>query len=347
MNPPQSSRRSFLKTTALAPLIGLSPGDAAPPAVLKPRRLRPGDTVGLCCPAAPAYSPESVQITRESMQALGLKTILSPHFYDRYGYLAGRDAERVADLHTLFADPAVCMGMTMHGGYGCARLLPLLDYDLIRRNPKILIGYSDITALLNGIYARTGLVTMHGPEGAATWNPFTVDHLRPLLMQGEAPTLQNPMLITNTLAQTADRISTLRPGRARGRLIGGNLTVLCHLLGSPYVPDPTGAILFLEDTHEDIYSIDRMLTHLKLAGVLSKLNGIVFGKFTDSRANTGGYGSLTLDDVFADLIGPLGIPAFAGSMIGHIADKFTVPLGLEAEIDAGTGTIRLLESAVI
>jgi muramoyltetrapeptide carboxypeptidase len=350
MTNPQSSRRSFLRTAALAPLLATQPalaGLPGSPAVVRPGRLRPGDVVGLCCPAAPAYHRETVQITIESMQALGLSVKLSPHFYDRYGYLAGRDAERAADLHALFADPTVSAIMAMHGGYGCARLLPLLDYDLIRQNPKILIGYSDITALLNGIHAQTGLVTMHGPEGAATWNAFTVDHLRQLLMLAETPTLQNPALITNGLTQTVDRITTIRPGRARGQLMGGNLTVLCHLVGSPYVPDPTGRILFLEDTHEDIYSIDRMLTHLRLAGILGKAAGIVFGKFTDSRANTGGYGSLTLDDVFSDIIAPLGMPAFAGSMIGHITDKFTVPLGINAEIDAAAGTIKLLEPGVL
>ncbi len=361
-----TSRRSFLKTTTLAPLMGsallpamalsvtpssatatsTAPAPGTTLAPLKPPRLKPGDTIGLCCPAAPAYSREQVQITQESLAALGFKTKLSAHFYDRYGYLGGRDADRAADLNAHFADPAVNAIMAMHGGWGCARLLPLLDYDLIRRNPKILLGYSDITALLLGINAKTGLVTMHGPEGAATWNEFTVDWLRRVTMAGEAVTFTNPTDKGKLLAQTDDRVSTLRPGTARGRLLGGNLTVLCHIVGSPYLPDFQNAILFVEDTHEDVYSMDRMLTHLSLAGVLGKISGFVFGKCTRCDAGSGGYGSLTLEDVFADHITPLGIPAFTGAMIGHIKDKFTVPLGIEAEINAATGSIRLLEGAV-
>lgn len=339
-----TSRRSILKAAALAPFVSLS---QTPPAALKPARLKPGDTVGLVCPAAPAYSRETVQVTIESLAALGLKTKLAPHFYDRYGYLAGRDADRAADLNAMFADPSVRMIMAMHGGWGCARLLPLLDYDLIRRNSKLLIGYSDITALLLGIHAQTGLTTMHGPEGAATWNAYTVDWFRRVLMAGEAVQFQNPIPKDDTLAQTKDRITTLRPGTARGQLVGGNLTVLCHLIGSPYVPDWRGKILFVEDVHEDVYSVDRMLVHLKLAGVLGQVAGFVFGKCTKCDAGSGGYGSLTLEEVLTEHIGSLTIPAYAGAMIGHIADKFTVPIGINAEMNADLGTIQLLESAVL
>lgn len=337
------SRRSLLKTAVLAPFIPLS---QTPPSPVKPVRLRPGDTVGLVCPAAPAYSRETVQVTIESLAALGLKVKLSPHFYDRYGYLAGRDADRAADLNGFFADPSVNMIMAMHGGWGCARLLPLLDYDLIRRNPKLLIGYSDITALLLSIHTKTGLTTIHGPEGAATWNAYTVDWFRRVLMDGEAVTFQNPAQKENTLAQTKERITTLRPGTARGQLVGGNLTVLCHLIGSAYLPDWRGKILFVEDTHEDVYSMDRMLTHLKLAGILGQVAGFVFGKCTKCEAGSGSYGSLTLEEVLTEHIGSLNVPAYAGAMIGHISDKFTVPIGINAEINADLGTIRLLESAV-
>ncbi|MBO0929830.1 S66 peptidase family protein [Fibrella aquatilis] len=340
------SRRNLLKTALLAPVVPHLGANLTPP-LLKPPRLKPGDTVGLFCPAAPAYSRETVQVTLESLQALGLKTKLAPHFYDRYGYLAGRDEDRAADLNALFADSSVQAVMAMHGGWGCARLLPLLDYEQIGRTPKIIIGYSDITALLLAINAKTGLVTMHGPEGAATWNSFTVNWLKRILMDGEAVTLQNPTTKGDTLTQTTDRITTLRPGTTRGRLVGGNLTVLSHLVGTPYLPDFKEAILFLEDVHEDVYRMDRMLAQLKLAGILSQLAGFVFGKCTRCEPDSGGgYGSLTLEEILDTYIKPLNIPAFSGAMIGHITDKFTVPVGLGAEIDAGRGTIRLLESAV-
>ncbi len=337
------SRRSALKTAALAPFI---PVITAPAVPVKPPRLRAGDTVGLVCPAAPAYSREQVQITIESLASMGLKTKLSPHFYDRYGYLGGTDANRAADVNALFADPDVQLVMAMHGGWGCARILPLLNYDVIRQNPKLLVGYSDITALLLGIHAKTGLVTMHGPEGAATWNTFTTERFRRLLMEGEALTYENPTDKGNTLAQTDDRIFTIRPGLARGQLAGGNLTVLTHLIGSAYLPDWRGKILFIEDVHEAIYSIDRMLTHLKLAGILDQVAGVVFGKCTKCHPSSDSYGSLTLEDVLTEHLGSLSVPVYAGAMIGHIANKFTIPIGINAEIDADKGTIRLLEPAV-
>lgn len=338
------TRRSILKTAAFAPFLSATTPLATP---VKPARLKPGDTVGLVCPAAPAYSREQVQVTIESLAAMGLKAQLSPHFYDRYGYLAGRDADRAADLNAMFADPGVQMVMAMHGGWGCARLLSLLNYDLIRRNPKLLIGYSDITALLLAIHARTGLVTMHGPEGAATWNRYTVERFQRVLMEGEAVTYQNPIDKGDTLTQTDDRIWTIRSGTAQGPLVGGNLTVLCHLLGSAYLPDWRGKILFIEDVSEDVYSVDRMLTHLKLAGILGQIVGFVFGKCTRCDPGSGGYGSLTLEDVLTEHIAPLNIPAYAGAMIGHIADKFTVPIGINAGMDAEKGTLQLLESAVV
>ena len=346
------SRRRFLQNAAA---LGVSLGGSKvldPPvggvllAVVKPARLKIGDTIGLVCPAAPAYSQETVQITVESLQQMGFKVKQSAHFYDRYGYLAGRDEARAADLNAMFADRSVRAIMAMHGGWGCARIVPLLDYNLIRKNPKILVGYSDITALLLSIYAQTGIVTMHGPEGAATWNAFTVNHFKRLLMDAEAVFMTNPTDKNDNLTQTTDRITTWRGGVARGQLVGGNLTVLSHLVGSKYMPDTKGKILFLEDVDEEVYSMDRMLTHLKLAGILDGLAGFVFGKCT--KCNTGeSYGSLTLEDVFRDIIVPLQIPAFSGAMIGHISHKFTVPLGIEAEINANVGTIKLLESAVV
>jgi muramoyltetrapeptide carboxypeptidase len=339
------SRRSFLRTTSLAPLVSLT--ISQPPATLiKPAKLRPGDTIGLFCPAAPAYSQETVKIAQESLEALGFQTKLGPHIYDRYGYLAGRDADRASDIHAFFNDRSVKAVMAIHGGWGCARLLPLLDYDLIQRNPKILIGYSDVTALLLAIYAKTGLVTMHGPVGSATFNAYTVDWFKRVLMEGETVTMRNPTDKGDNLTQTQNRITTIKPGLARGRLAGGNLTVLSHLVGSPYLPDWKNTILFLEDTHEDIYRMDRMFTQLKLVGILNQIAGFVFGKCSDCGPGNGSYGSLTLDDVLTEHIIPLDKPAFSGAMIGHISNKFTVPLGIDTEIDATAGTIRLLESAV-
>lgn len=342
-------RRHFLNTTLLASLglanMNFSFSDTKTK-VLKPAALKKGDTIGLVCPAYSAFVKEDVQVTIESLEVLGFKVKKGEHIFDRYGYLAGSDEDRAADINKMFADKSINGIMAMHGGWGCARILPLLDYKTIQQNPKVFIGYSDITALLVGIYAKTGLVTFHGPVGSSTWNKFSVDNFRNMLMEGSVVQMMNPTNKGDNLVQTEDRIYTINGGKATGRLIGGNLTVLSHILGSPYVPDFKDSILFLEDVGEDLYRIDRMITQLKLAGILSQLSGFVFGKCTDCPPSKGGYGSLTMEDIFEDHIKPLKIPSFSGAMIGHIKDKFTVPVGLEAIIDAGSGSITLSEAAV-
>lgn len=321
-------------------------GLAGAPDIRKPPRLRPGATIGLVNPAGATYVRSDLDVVTESLEALGLRWKAGAHVTDRYGYLAGTDTARAADVNAMFADPEVDAVMAVRGGWGCNRILPLIDYDAVARNPKILIGYSDITSLLIACYAKTGLVTFHGPVGTSTWNRYSVGWFQRVLMEGAAETMQNPRSTGDNLAQTRDRIHTITPGTARGRLVGGNLSVLTAMLGSSFVPPWERVILFLEDDGEHIYRVDRMLTHLRLAGVLDRITGFVFGKCTNCDAGSG-YGSLTLEDVFADCVAPHGMPAFAGAMIGHIENKFTVPLGIEVEIDAGAGTIRMLESAVV
>lgn len=348
------TRREALASLSLAaasiPLIGFAPAfplAEKPPKVLYPGRIQPGDTVGLICPAGAAFSKETVQVTVESLEALGLNVKLGKHVFDRFGYLAGTDQARAEDVNTMFADKSVHAILAIHGGWGCARLLPLLDYKTIKNNPKPLIGYSDITALLVAIYAKTGLVTFHGPVGAATWNKFSVDSFKQVLFNAVAVTYQNPKELGDNLALTKDRVTTITPGTARGKLVGGNLTVLTAIIGSDYVPAWKDTILFLEDTNEQVYRVDRMFTQLKLAGVLDQVKGVVFGKCSDCNPGNGGYGSLTLEEVLEQHLQPLKIPAYSGAMIGHISHKFTVPVGVDAEIDATAGTIRLLTSAVV
>lgn len=316
--------------------------------IIKPPRLQEGATIGLVSPGGVIARASDVTEVRETLKRFGLRSVVGAHALDRRGYLAGTDADRAADLNRMFEDPRVDAILTLRGGWGCNRILPLLDYELIRQQPKILMGYSDITSLLIALYAQSGLVTFHGPVGISTWNDFSVDYVRRILFDGESVRLRNPRPIGPPSVRARDRIHTIRAGKARGRLVGGNLSVLVSMLGSPYVPDFEDHILFLEDVREDIYRVDRMLTQLSLAGVLQKLSGIVFGKCT--RCEDGDEDpdqTLSLQQVLEDHFSPLGIPCWYGAMIGHIEDKFTVPLGVEAEIDAGTGTIRLLEPAVL
>jgi muramoyltetrapeptide carboxypeptidase len=302
---------------------------------------------GLIAPASANFLSADIEIAQEVARALGLEPRLGTHVRDRHGYLAGRDEDRAADLNRCFADPQVRAVLAIRGGWGCARTLPHLDWDAIARNPKVLAGYSDITALHCGIHARTGLVTFHAPNALGAWPPFSVEQFRRVAFDGEAVAMANPPgTAEERLVQRGHRTRTITPGTARGRLVGGNLTVLTALLGSPYVPSLDGAILFLEDVREDIYRVDRMLTQLALAGSLKRLRGFAFG--TCDQCGPGeGYGSLTLEEVLDEHVRPLGVPAYEGAMIGHQERQFTVPVGVEAEIDAAAGTITMLEPAVV
>ncbi len=343
-----TSRRSFIKQLGLATALTQLPYSslAGPtPSVIKPPHLKPGDTVGLINPAGVTFNPDDISFVKETLEALGLKAKVGKHALDRYGYLAGTDTARADDVNGMFRDKEVNAILCIRGGWGCNRILPLLDYDLIAKNPKALIGYSDITSLLLAIHARTGLITFHGPVGTSTWNAFSLEYFKKILFGGEKVTMQNPNTTGDNLAQAKDRVETVTPGKAKGKLLGGNLTVLTTMIGSEYLPAWKNGILFVEDDNEQVYRVDRMLTQLKLAGVLKQLSGFVFGKCTKCDAGEG-YGSLTMEEVLNDHIKPLGIPAWYGAMIGHIENKFTVPVGCEAEIDADAGTIRMLESAV-
>ena len=322
-------------------------GSAAQSAPILPGRLAPGDTVGIVAPASATFQSVDIAIARESLEALGLTVRIGRHVLSRHGYLAGADADRAADINAFFADDSVRAVVPIRGGWGSSRVLPHLDYDLIRRNPKVVVGFSDITALHMAIHAKTGLVTFHGPNGMGRWDEWSLDYFKRVLFAGEAVTMANPTKLSdrNALAQTEHRVQTITPGTARGRLLGGNLTVLTAILGSPYVPSFDSAILFLEDVGEDLYRVDRMFTQLKLAGVLERIRGFVFGTCAECEPGEG-FASLTLEEILGDHITPLGIPAWFGAMIGHQMPQWTVPVGAEAEIDAAKGTIRLLAPAV-
>jgi muramoyltetrapeptide carboxypeptidase len=325
------------------PLVVASRGN--PASTLKPPRLKTGDTVGLINPAGATFHPDDVTIAHEVLTALGLKMKTGKHLLDRHGYLAGTDKHRADDINGMFANPDVKAILTLRGGWGCNRLLDLVDYKLISQNPKILMGYSDITSLLLALNAKTGLVTFHGPVGISTWNEYSTDFVKKLLFNAEAFSMENPTEIGDHLTRVKDRVLTINGGSAKGKLLGGNLSVLTAMVGSDYLPDFKNNILFLEEVGEDIYRVDRMLTQLKLAGILGQISGFVFGKCSDCGPGKS-YASFTLEEVLDDHIRPLGIPAWYGSMIGHIEKKFTIPLGIEAEIDADKGRISLLESSV-
>lgn len=345
------SRRTFIVAAGAA--ATLAAAALPPPAraaerkpLLRARRLAPGDTVALVSPSGAVYPREPYEVAIETLQALGFKVREAPHLRSRRGPFAGTDAERADDINAMFADPGVQGLLAMTGGSGGARILARIDYETVRRNPKFLGGFSDLTALINAVNARTGLVTFHSPMGVSEWNEFSVRCWRGAVMDAQALLLSNPRDTSDDLVPHAGRTSTIRGGRAHGPLVGGNLTVFAALAGSGYWPSLDGAVLFLEDLNEYLYRIDRMLATLKLAGALDRLAGVVLGAFTNCTPGDGNYGSLTLDEIFDDYFAPLGIPVYAGASFGHIKRKFTLPVGLEVEVDADAGTIRYLQPAV-
>lgn len=344
---PSTRRRFIARSTGLALASAFArPARAQRQPLLKAARLKPGDTIGLVNPSSAVYERQPYDVATETLVALGFRVREGANLRARRGQFAGTDAQRAADLNAMFADPSIAGILALTGGSGANRILPLLDYAAIRRNPKFFGGFSDITALINAIHARTGLVTFHAPVGASEWNEFSVRHFRGVVIDAQAMTLRNPSDLGELPAPKDDRIATLRAGIARGPLVGGNLAVLSSLAGSAYLPSFDGAILFLEETNEFIYRVDRMLSTLKLCGALDRLAGVVLGAFTNCNPGDG-FGTLTLDEVFDDYFGSLSVPVYRGAMIGHIRRKFTVPIGLDAEVDAGAGTIRLLAPAVL
>jgi muramoyltetrapeptide carboxypeptidase len=246
----------------------------------------------------------------------------------------------------MFANTTIDAIFCVRGGYGSGRLLRYLDYDMIAANPKVIMGYSDITSILNAIYLRTGLVTFHGPIAGGNFSNYTYEQYKKVLIEpvqiariGEPPEFETRPGVVDW----ENRLTTIVSGVAEGHLVGGNLSLMVTLLGTPFEPQFEGAILFLEDVGEPPYSVDRMLTHLWMAGKLEQLAGIVLGKFTDD-----GYdrNTFSMEEVLRNRLEPLGIPTLRGAMIGHVEDKTVVPLGVRARLDADAGALTLLESAV-
>lgn len=349
-------RRKLIKSMLAAPLLGAATATANPPSVssgdepgrelLRPRRLQRGMTVGLVTPASNVWEDEDIRFACDVVASLGFKVKEGQNLYQRTQYLAGPDEARAADFNAMFADPDVDAVFCLRGGYGTPRILPLIDYENIRRNPKVLLGYSDITALLNAIYHRSGVITFHGPIAAQNFTEYTLGEFSKVLMHGEHPVpLGAPPPFDRAPGRVEDknRITRFVGGRARGRLIGGNLTLLTTLLGTPFEPDFRNKILFLEDVGEAPYRVDRMLTQLWLAGKLQQVAGIVFGKFTEAKVEGN---SFSMEHVLRERCLNLGVPVVRGLMIGHVEDQTVVPVGAMAELDGDAGTLVLRDKVV-
>ena len=340
-------RRNLFKGLVLLPLFArtIFSQRSANPKIVRPKRLKKGDTVGIIAPSS-GVSKEEFDKALQNMGDLGFKTKTGKYATAVNGFLAGTDAERLEDLHWAFSDKEIDAVWCVRGGYGLSRILPEIDYALIKRNPKVFIGYSDITALHMAIHQNAGLVTFHGPVAASTYSEYTKKHVINALMDAVVPDkieLSPDNVAKDTLAF---KTQVIIKGTARGKLIGGNLSLLTALAGTPYaLRNIKGKILFTEDVGERPYRIDRMFTQLKQSVDLKELAGIALGVFEGCDAPDDK--SQTVIDVVKDQLGSLGIPVIYGLSFGHIRDQFTLPIGVEAEMDTEKATVTLLEAGVI
>ena len=310
-----------------------------------PPRLVPGCRVALVAPAGPLLERDDLHRAAELCRLLGFDPVLGQHAGGHHGYLAGTDAERLADLNAALTDPAIDAVWCIRGGYGMTRIVAGVDFAGFARRPKPVIGFSDITVLLAALHQQTGVVTYHGPVARHSMTGFTREHFeRVLLGTGSGPLGRLPQP-ESVLVPTTHRIVTLRGGVAEGPLQGGNLSLLQCLVGTPYLPGLAGALLFIEDVGEEVYRVDRMLSHLRLAGALDRLAGVIVGRFTE-MGRRGADGALGFDQVLATYLEPLGIPVAHGFPIGHVEDQWTLPIGVRARLDATAGEVELLEPAV-
>ncbi|WP_106496072.1 S66 peptidase family protein [Lentibacillus sp. Marseille-P4043] len=301
--------------------------------MILPEHLHKGDTIGIIAPASPVKFAE-LKKGISFFEGLGLHVKLGEHIDRVHGYLAGTDRERLTDLHDMFADPHVKAIICARGGYGTGRIAAAIDYDLIRQNPKIFWGYSDITYLHTAIRQKTGLVTFHGPMVASDIAKDNFDALSARLFEQ----LFCPIKMCYT--EEISPLHTLVPGEATGELVGGNLSLLVSMMGTGYEIDTKGKLLFIEDIGEEPYRVDGMLNQLKLAGKLSDAAGIIIGDFSWANPRKG-KPSLSLGQVFQDYVADLSCPVMSGFKIGHCMPHFSIPLGVCATLSTSNKTLMV------
>lgn len=324
-----NSRRKFIRNSVLGTgliALGVSHNVQAEtvienPAALLPPKLRKGDLVALMAPAGAIFNEEAITKSRSALEAMGFRVKVGATATAKAGYLAGDDGFRAKEFMDFITDPEVKAIVALRGGWGCARMLPMIDMSIIPDNPKIICGFSDITTLLLAIYRQTGLVTFHGPVGNSTWEGATTTNFLDVVQARKSPlVLSNP------------EMKVVAQGYGSGTLIGGNLSIVCSLIGTSFLPDFKGGILFLEETEEEPYRVDRLLTQLSMCGILDKLSGVVFGTCAKCEAEEPDK-SFTLDEVLDHHFKSRSYPVVKGFAIGHIKDKFTLPVGVNAELD--------------
>ncbi len=337
-------RRAFL---ASAGALLARPADERP--LLRPHALREGDLVGLITPSAYVSDPDRLALAEATVKYFGLRARIGKHVGERTGYLAGSVEERLEDLHAMFRDPEVKAVFAIRGGYGSAQLLDRIDYDLIARNPKIFLGFSDITAMHLAIGKRTGLVTFHGPVVLSGFSAYTQSWFRKAMFSNEPLGVVTNPPEANQL-RPAHTLRTVRPGRARGPLVGGNLTLISTTMGTPFEIETRGRLVFIEDVGEEPYRMDRMLTQLRLAGKFDGVAGVIVGEChecTPREFQPSFESTFSLGEIVDRILGKLNVPVLAGLTFGHTDDQVTLPEGVMATLDADKKELVIEQAATV
>ncbi len=347
------NRKEFLSIASLA--IGslmlsksVAKANVTQKSNIKAAKLVPGDTIGIVSPGTSVSSPDDLAKVEEILKYLGLNFKYAKNTTKGSGYKTRSVRERIEDLHEVFADRSIKGVICTRGGYGSGRLIDGLDYELIRQNPKIFVGYSDITALHLAINKNAGLSTFHGPVLISSFNNYTATNFRNIVFDE----IDFPLVLSNPLSGSSPRnhfpTRTIVPGEAAGTTLVANLSLLTSLMGTRFEPDFDGKILLIEDVGEPPYRIDRMLNQLRLAGVFAKISGLIFGRCDDcTSGTTQNTWDLSLGEVLDSYLAELKVPVFYGFMFGHTDNQLTIPQLCKARMNANEGNLTLLESPLI
>jgi len=308
----------------------------------KPKRLKSGDLIGIISPASAPDDLFKIEKGVKYLEGLGYNVKVGKNAHKNHGYLAGTDEQRIEDIHDMFRNKEVKAIICSRGGYGTPRLLDKIDYKLILRNPKILVGYSDITALQMAIFQKTGLITFSGPMLAVDFynsiSRYTEEMFWRLITSNKK--------LGRIVQPEGEKISTLVKGTVRGRLVGGNLASLLSLAGTPYFPNVKNRVLLLEEINELPYRVDRLFNQLRLAGVFKKISGLILGAFTECIEPNSEKKTFGIGEVIADYVYNLKIPVIYNFSYGHIVNKITVPFGGTIRVNASRGSVEFTENVV-
>lgn len=349
----QFSRREFLSIVSILPLTinlkgeqsSLSIKHKVNEVLIKPKRLKSGDTVGIIAPATAVPSPDEQKKAVEILDLLGLRYKFASSLVKGSNYKSRNISERVDDLVEMFEAPNIQGIFCIRGGYGSAQIIDKIDYSIIQRNPKVFVGYSDITALHIAINKFANLVTYHSPVLISTFTEYTFNSFKQTIFaEVTKPIIENPK--SKFGIRNAFPFRTIQSGQAQGRVIAGNLSIICSLLGTDFEYDFNDSLLLIEDVGEEPYRIDRMLNHLRLAGKLKLVNGIIFARCDDCVSKDNQVWDFSLGEVLDNYFKPLQVPSFYGLTFGHTTEQATIPIGVRARMDSDYGVLEYLEEVI-